>query len=213
MPPEEVPSGIRFDPIRILKDILPLFGIHQAWNPEEEADDVIATLTRKEFSRQNNVVFSTDKDLLQLVNGNTSLLVPAVGSRNEILFDSATVVKTIGVPSEKMVQLRAFYGDPSDNIPGVPRVPKKVLRSLVQAHGSVEAVYRSGLTGLTKGQYERLRSAEPQVRINVELMTLVDVGVTSVPPDVDPDNVAARLRELDIEPTSLLDIFFGSGHR
>jgi 5'-3' exonuclease len=112
-----------------------------------------------------------------------------------------------------MVQLRAFYGDPSDNIPGVPRVPKKVLRSLVQAHGSVEAVYRSGLTGLTKGQYERLRSAEPQVRINVELMTLVDVGVTSVPPDVDPDNVAARLRELDIEPTSLLDIFFGSGHR
>lgn len=209
----EAPSGIRFDPIRILKDMLPLFGIHQAWNPDEEADDVLATLVRKEFSRQNNVIFSTDKDLLQLVTTSTSLLIPPVGSRNEILFDAATVVKTIGVPSEKMVQLRAFYGDPSDNIPGVPRVPKKVLRSLVQAHGSVEAVYRSGLTGLTKGQYERLRSAEPQVRINVELMTLVDVSVTSVPPDVDPDNVAERLRELEIQPDSLLDIFFGSGRR
>lgn len=209
----EAPSGIRFDPVRILKDMLPLFGIHQSWNPEEEADDVIASLVRKDFSRQTNVIFSTDKDLLQLVNENTSLLIPPVGSRNEILFDVATVVKTIGVPSEKMVQLRAFYGDPSDNIPGVPRVPKKVLRSLVQAHGSVEAVYKSGLTGLTKGQYERLRSAEPQVRINVELMTLVDVSVTSVPPDVDPDNVAERLRELEIQSDSLLDTFFGSGRR
>lgn len=209
----EAPSGIRFDPVRILKDMLPLFGIHQSWNPDEEADDVIATLVRKDFSRQTNVIFSTDKDLLQCVNETTSLLIPPVGSRNEILFDAATVVKTIGVPSEKMVQLRAFYGDPSDNIPGVPRVPKKVLRSLVQAHGSVEAVYKSGLTGLTKGQYERLRSAEPQVRINVELMTLVDVSVTSVPPDVDPDNVAERLRELEIQSDSLLDTFFGSGRR
>jgi hypothetical protein len=51
------------------------------------------------------------------------------------------------------------------------------------------------------------------VRINVELMTLVDVGVTTAPPDVDPDNVAERLRELDINPDSLLETFFGSGRR
>lgn len=209
----EAPSGIRFDPVRILKDTLPLFGIRQAWNPEEEADDVIATLVRGELSKQNNVIFSTDKDLLQLVTQNTSQLVPAVGSRNEILFDPITVLKTMGVAPEKMVQLRSLYGDASDNIPGVPRVPKKVLRSLIQAHGSVSAIYQSGLAVLTKGQYERLRAAEPQVRINVELMTLVDVGVTSTPPDVDPDNVAERLRELDIQPDSLLDTFFGSGRR
>jgi 5'-3' exonuclease len=209
----EAPSGIRFDPLRVLRDMLPLFGIRQAWNPDEEADDVIATLVRGQLSSEINVIFSTDRDLLQLVSTTTSLLTPPAGSRNEVLYDPGTVVKTMGVPPGKVVELRSLYGDTSDNIPGVPRVPKKVLRSLIQAHGSVDSVFRSGLAGLTKGQYERLRSAEPQVRINVELMTLVDVGVTTASSDVDPDNVADRLRELDISPDSLIETFFGSARR
>ncbi len=209
----EAPSGIRFDPLRVLRDTLPLFGIRQAWNPDEEADDVIAALVRGDLSSETNVIFSTDRDLLQLVTPTTSLLTPPAGSRNEILYDPGTVVKTMGVPPGKVVELRSLYGDTSDNIPGVPRVPKKILRSLIQAHGSVDSVFRSGLAGLTKGQYERLRGAEPQVRINVELMTLVDVSFTTASSDVDPDNVAQRLRELDIDPDSLLETFFGSARR
>lgn len=209
----EAPSGIRFDPVRVLRELLPLFGIRQAWNPDEEADDVLASLVRGDLSSETNVIFSTDRDLLQLVTPTTSLLTPPAGSRNEILYDPGIVVKTMGVPPGKVLDLRSLYGDTSDNIPGVPRVPKKVLRSLIQAHGSVDSIFRSGLAGLTKGQYERLRSAEPQVRINVELMTLVDVSFTTASPDVDPDNVAQRLHELDIDPDSLLETFFGSVRR
>jgi 5'-3' exonuclease len=170
-------------------------------------------LVRGDLSNETNVIFSTDRDLLQLVTPTTSLLTPPAGSRNEVLYDPGIVVKTMGVPPGKVVELRSLYGDTSDNIPGVPRVPKKILRSLIQAHGSVDSVFRSGLAGLTKGQYERLRSAEPQIRINAELMTLVDVGYTTASPDVDPDNVAQRLRELDIDPSSLLETFFGSVRR
>jgi len=209
----EAPSGVRYDPVRVLRDILPLFGIRQAWNPDEEADDVIASLVRGDLSTETNVIFSTDRDMLQLVTATTSLLAPPAGSRNEIMYDSGTVVKTMGVPPGKVVELRSLYGDTSDNIPGVPRVPKKILRSLIQAYGSVDSVFRSGLAGLTKGQYERLRSAEPQVRINVELMTLVDVSFTTASPDVDPDNVGQKLRELGIDPNSLLETFFGSARR
>lgn len=198
-----------FDPMAVLKRVLPLLGVRQIWNPEEEADDVIATLVHGDLKDQVNIIFSTDRDFLQLVTKTTSLLVPSVGSRNEILFNPDTVVESVGVPPEKVVQLRAFYGDDSDNIPGVPRVPKKVLKSLVQAHGSVAAVYRSGLVGLTKGQYERLRGAEPQVRINVDLMTLVDVSVSATLPDVDPDSVTKELQGYDINPKSLLETFFG----
>lgn len=205
----EAPSGVRFDPVRVLRDLLPLFGIRQAWNPDEEADDVIATLVKNDLSTETNVIFSTDRDLLQLVTTTTSLLAPPAGSRNEIMYDPGIVVKTMGVPPEKVVELRALYGDTSDNIPGVPRVPKKILRSLIQAYGSVDSVFRSGLAGLTKGQYERLRSAEPQVRINVELMTLVEVSFTTASPDVDPDSVAQKLRELGIDPDSLLETFLG----
>lgn len=206
-----MPDG--FSPIAALKEILPMLGVRQAWNPVEEADDVIATLVRNDLSTQNNVIFSNDRDLLQLVTQNTSLLIPSQGSRNEILFDPLTVMKAVGVSPEKMVQLRALYGDSSDNIPGVPRVPKKILKSLIVAYGSVNGIFQSGLAGLSKGQYERLRAAEPQCRINVELMSLVNVSVDHTPPDVDPDTLVNRLRDLNINPDGLFDTFFGSERR
>ena len=198
-----------FDQLDFLRTLLPLFGVLQAWNPEEEADDVIAALVRGPLAGQHNLIFSTDRDLLQLVSDTTMMLTPRVGSRREVFYDLAAVEKVFGVPPKTLVQLRAFYGDPSDNIPGVPRVPKKVLRKLVQAYGSVDGVYKSSLTGLTKGQYDRLRVSEPQVRINVGLMCLEDVDVSVIDPDVDPSGAAKRLRSVAIQPDPLVDAFFG----
>jgi 5'-3' exonuclease len=150
---------------------------------------------------------------LQLVTDTTHVLVPGVGGRKDVVFDQAAVEKAFGVPPERIVQLRAFFGDNSDNIPGVPRVPKKVLRSLVQAHKTVDGVYHSGLTGITKSQYEKLRASEPQVRINVELMGLVNVPVSLTDPNVDADAAAGRLQELSINSSPLLEPFFGRGQK
>jgi 5'-3' exonuclease/transcription antitermination factor NusG len=197
-----------FDQMGYLRKILPCLGIYQVFNPNEEADDVIATLVRKKLSSQKTVIFGTDRDFLQIVSENVSVLIPAIGSRKELLFDPEAVEEHYGVKPTDMVQLRALTGDSSDNLPGVPRVPKKILKALVQAHGTVEALYRSGLTGLTKVQYERLRSAEPQVRINVDLMTLRDVPFTKIDPDSNPDEVAAFLRAVEINPNSILETFF-----
>lgn len=202
-------EGTVFDQLDFLRGLLPLFGVLQAWNPKEEADDVIAALVRGPLAGQHNLIFSTDRDLLQLVSDTTMMLTPRVGSRREVFYDLAAVEKSFGVPPATLIQLRAFYGDSSDNIPGVPRVPKKVLRKLVQVHGSVEGVYKSSLTGLTKGQYDRLRTAEPQVRINVGLMRLEDVEVSVVDPDVDPNGAAKKLRSVAIQPAPLVDTFFG----
>jgi DNA polymerase-1 len=198
-----------FDQFDHLRKILPGLGVYQVFNSNEEADDVIATLVRKKLSGQRSVIFGTDRDFLQLVSEYVTVLIPAIGSRNEVMFDSAAVEEHYGVKPGTMVQLRALTGDSSDNLPGVPRVPKKVLRALVQAHGTVDGLYRSGLAGLTKVQYERLRSAEPQVRINLDLMILRDVPFTKVDPDSNPDEVAALLRVVEINPNSILETFFG----
>lgn len=194
-----------FNQMEALQKVLPLLGVRQLFNGEEEADDTIAAVVRGELNSQNNLIFSSDRDLLQLVTSRTKMLVPGSGIRKEILYDEALVLENFGVPPSKLLQLRAFYGDTSDNIPGVPRVPKKVLCSLVQAHGSVEQVYKSGLTGLSKGQYERLRASEPQVKINLSLMALVDVPVTVTDPDVDVDLASSTLRELEINPNPILE--------
>lgn len=203
-----VPAGFP-EQVTALQKILPTLGVRQALNGEEEADDLVATLVRGELNGQKNVIFSSDRDFLQLVTSTTAVLVPSAGIRKEIVFDEARVKEHYGVPPEKMLQLRAFVGDETDNIPGVARVPKKVLCSLIQAYGSVDGVYRSGLTGVSKGQYERLRSSEPQVRINLALMSLVDVAVSVVDPDVDPDLASARMQEFEIAPNSILAVFFG----
>lgn len=199
-----------YHPVVFLMRLLPYLGVYQVFNPAEEADDIIATMARGELSGQHNLIFSSDRDFLQLVSETTMLLTPGVGSRKEILFDVAAVKKHFGVHPGRMVQIRAFFGDKSDNLPGVTRVPKKVLKALVQAHGSVDGVYSSGLTGLSKGQYERLRSAEPQVRINAKLMRLEDVPVSRQEPDPDPDAVAKRLRGLDINPVQVVGTFLGT---
>jgi len=198
-----------FDQVGFLREILPKFGCWQVYNPEEEADDVIAVLARGPLKTQHNLIFSTDKDMLALVTSTTSVLTPKVGTRKEILHDPTSVAKLFGVPPEQLQQLRAFCGDPSDNIPGVPRVPKKVLRSLVQQHGSVQGVYGSGLTGLSKGQYERLRTAEPQVRLNLRLMAFANVEVLTVDPDPDVEGAAAKLHGVGINPTPILKPFGG----
>jgi 5'-3' exonuclease/transcription antitermination factor NusG len=197
-----------FDQMGYLRKILPALGVFQVFNPKEEADDVIASLVRRKLGTQKTLIFGTDRDFLQLVNEHVSVLIPAVGSRKELLFEPDVVKERYGVNPGDMVQLRALLGDSSDNLPGVPRVPKKVLKALIQAHGSVEGLYRSGLAGLTKIQYERVRSAEPQVRINLDLMALLDVPFTKIDPNPDPNEAASLLREVEINPNSILETFF-----
>lgn len=199
------------DQEKVIRGILPHLGVRQVYNPREEADDVISTMVRGPLLGEKNLVFSTDKDFLQLVTEDTLVLTPAIGSRKEILFDPEKVEATFGVPPRKMVELRSFFGDTSDNLPGVPRVPKKVLKALLATHGSVRGVYASGVAGLNKGQYERLRTAEAQVKINLDVMSLVEVEITRVDSDVDTEKSARRLRGLDVDPSPIMNAFFGKG--
>lgn len=205
------PSGEQaLDQIGYLREVLPMLGVRQVYNPEEEADDVLATLVKGDLKDQHNVLYSTDKDLLSLVTETTLVLMPGAGSRKEVLYDPSLVESAFGVPPGRLLQLRAFCGDPSDNLPGVPRVPKKILRSLVQAHRSIKGVYNSGLTGLTEGQYERLRLSEPQVKLNLTLMSFVDVPVGTTDADPDVEGAAKRLQQdVGINPAPILKQFEG----
>lgn len=116
-----------------------------------------------------------DRDYLQVVTEDTFLLFPAVGPRKEILYTPDLVREHYGVSPEYMPQLRAFLGDSSDNLPGCPRVPKAILSQLVASYKSIDALYSSGLSGVTKSQYQRIREFEPQARLNLVLMSLVNV--------------------------------------
>jgi DNA polymerase-1 len=103
----------------------------------EEADDVIATLVARLASERVRVcIVSTDKDLMQLVSERVVLL----DTMRDRAFGPAEVIARFGVPPERMLDLRALVGDPSDNIPGVKGIGEKGAAALLAAHGSLDAI-------------------------------------------------------------------------
>jgi 5'-3' exonuclease/transcription antitermination factor NusG len=194
-----------------LREILPLFGINQAYNPDEETDDLIAHLVKVKHKGKHNLIVSTDRDFLQLVTYTDLVLVPKVGSRPETLYDPDKVVLEYGVAPSRMTHLRSLIGDDSDNLPGVARIPRKVIASLLTTHGSLEGLLNSSLAGVTPAQYAKIRAFEAQARLNLKLMTLCeDVECPITEAALDRDAALSALKGCAIQPESIMGSFFGS---
>jgi DNA polymerase I len=108
-----------------------------------EADDVIGTLSCRAVEQGYEVVIvSSDKDMLQLVNGHVSMLNPA---KDDTWYDPAKVKEFMGVEPRQVADLLALKGDAIDNIPGAPGVGDKGAIDLITQFGSVEeALDRAG---------------------------------------------------------------------
>ena len=79
-----------------------------------EADDLIATLTKKAVAEGLRVVIaSTDKDLMQLVVPGKVWCWDAM--RNKV-YGEPEVIKKFGVPPTKLLQVLSLIGDTSDNV-------------------------------------------------------------------------------------------------
>ena len=101
-----------------------------------EADDVIGTLSCKLAAEGHKVfVVSSDKDMMQLVNGDVSILNPM---KDNLILDAAGVEKALGVPPERVIDVMALRGDAIDNIPGAPGIGDKGSVELIQQFGTVE---------------------------------------------------------------------------
>src|SRR5476651_1091417 len=102
-----------------------------------EADDVIGTLSCQLSALGHHVyVVSPDKDMMQLVNADVSILNP---TKDNLVLDPAKVEEVLGVPPARVVDVMALRGDSVDNIPGAPGIGDKGSVDLIQRFGSVEA--------------------------------------------------------------------------
>jgi DNA polymerase-1 len=157
-----------------------------------EADDVIATLARRE-SRAGKAVWivSGDKDMLQLVDENVRLYnVMKPGQAEVERIGPPEVIERFGVPAGQVVDVLGLMGDTSDNVPGVPGVGPKTAVRLVQEHGSLEAVLDAAASLPQKKLSESLQAHREAALLSKELVTLdcsVPIGdepLTRRPQDV-----------------------------
>ncbi len=172
-----------------------------------EADDVIATLAATAPKGGELLVVSTDKDLMQLVSGKVVLLDTMKDRR----VGPTEVEERFGVPPDKLLDVRALVGDPSDNIPGVKGIGEKGAAKLITEWGTLENLLENA--GEVSGKKARtaLEEQADAARLSKELATLrTDVPVAwdkkqFVCQEPDADTLRALFTRLEF--TRLLDEF------
>jgi DNA polymerase-1 len=175
-----------------------------------EADDVIGTLSCKLAALGHHVyVVSSDKDMMQLVNKDVSILNP---TKDNLILDSAGVEAVLGVPPERVVDVMALRGDSVDNIPGAPGIGDKGSVELIQQFGTVEAALDAAVSNpeqvKRKTYRESLQNNRENILLSKELVTIH----TSVPIEFSVeamrtqpvDNAACRQLFAELEFTTLL---------
>lgn len=110
-----------------------------------EADDVIGTVNQKLNNDYEIPVYivTGDRDMLQLVDNDTKVLMPVKGISEVMLYDEVRVKTKFGVRPDQIIDLKAFMGDASDNYPGVPGVGLKTAMRLLQQYDHFEQVFEN----------------------------------------------------------------------
>ncbi|MCZ2526584.1 DNA polymerase I [Streptomyces sp. HB2AG] len=168
-----------------------------------EADDVIATLATRAAAEGYEVLIVTgDRDCLQLVTDDVTVLYPTKGVSELTRFTPAKVEEKYGLSPQQYPDLAALRGDPSDNLPGIPGVGEKTATKWIKQFGSfAELVERADEV---KGKVgEKLREHLEAVKLNRRLTEMVrDVVLDCTPDDLarapyDRDALAAVLDALE----------------
>lgn len=146
-----------------------------------EADDIIATLATQAAEEGIDVIIVTgDRDSYQLVKDpHIRVLYNKRGVSDYALYDEAGIIERTGVRPDQYVFYAALRGDPSDNLPGVPKVGEKTAAKLVTSYGDIDGIY-AHTAEQTPALRKNLEENEAQARSNVEMMTLkrdVELGV------------------------------------
>ena len=155
----------------LLRKMAEIFG----WNVCEctgyEADDLIGAAVKNSPGKQFAII-SSDKDLSQLVDEYTSMLIP---SRSGSGFERRTATEVItkfGVAPDQIIDYLSMLGDSSDAITGIPGVGPKTAASVLQSCHSLSNFFANPQLLNNIKTREKLLNAEELLQRNRQLITL-----------------------------------------
>lgn len=166
--PDELRQSIPF-----IKEMLKLFRIHTLELDGFEADDIVGSLAESARGQDVDVFMVTpDKDFMQLVHDNISMMKPLNNGDGFEIIDRDGVEKFFGVPPEKVVDVLTLIGDSSDNIPGVAGVGKKTAPQLIIEYGSIENLIRAAPEIKSKKVRDGIVGNEERIRLSREMIVI-----------------------------------------
>jgi DNA polymerase I len=182
----ETPTDFRGQ-VSLIHEVLTALGIKQISAPGYEADDVIATLATQGAAAGMDVLIVTgDRDTLQLVTGQVTVLMTRRGISEMTRFTPGAVKEKYGLTPGQYPDFAAVRGDPSDNLPNIPGVGEKTAIKWVSEYGSLAALVDR--VGEIKGRAgDALRAHLAAVLRNRQLTELArDVPLDVTPADLRP---------------------------
>jgi DNA polymerase-1 len=191
--------------VDLTKDVLGAMGIPVMAIDGFEADDIIGTLaTQADQQGYRVLVVTGDRDSLQLVNDNITVLYPKRGVSEMTRFTPDEVEKKYGLTPAQYPDYAALRGDPSDNLPGIPGVGEKTAAKWIREYGSFDELVNRA--DEVKGKVgDSLRANLAGVIMNRRLTELVrDMELPAGPDELalhawDRDKIHALFDDLEFK--------------
>jgi DNA polymerase-1 len=184
----------------LVREVLGALCVPTVEAPGFEADDIIATMATAVRDAGNDALIVTgDRDAYQLVEDpHVAVLYNRRGVSDYALYDEAGIAERTGVTPALYPQYAALRGDPSDNLPGVPKVGEKTAAKLINTYGGLDGIFQH-LDEQTPALRKNLAEHEARVRLNHEVMVLR----RDVPLEIDPND----LKWGDVDTAEIARVF------
>ncbi|MBZ0239829.1 MAG: DNA polymerase I, partial [Cutibacterium acnes] len=185
--------------IDLIKEVLDALRIVHLSKENYEADDILATLsTRATTEGFKTLLVSGDRDAMQLVNDQVTVLYPRKGVSDLARMTPEAVEEKYLVPPARYPELAALVGESADHLLGVPGVGPKTAVKWLTAYDGLENLIRQADT--VKGKAgQSFRDHLDDVIRNRKLNALVR--------DLDLDVTLAELARHPWDPKATRAVF------
>ena len=188
--------------IPYIKKYLDLVGVSRYEIPMYEADDIIGTMAKECEEKGYKVnIYSSDKDLLQLVTKNITVYKTRKGINDLEEYNIEHFIEEYGFDPIKMIDLKALMGDASDNLPGIKGVGEKTASKLIIEYGSVEGIIdnkdsiKGKMGDLIREHYEDALFTKKMVTINQE--SPIEITIDDIDRKEESDELIDFYKDLE----------------
>ncbi|MEE0955014.1 MAG: DNA polymerase I [Eubacterium sp.] len=185
-----MPDELR-EQVPVMKEVLKALGITILTREGYEADDILGTIAKRSQEQGlDAVIFSGDRDLLQLADKHIRILLPKTvkGQTTIQNFTPEEVEKVYGITPRQVIEIKSLMGDSSDNIPGLPGVGEKTAQKILQEFGNLENAREHLEEIKPKRAMEAMRDHYDLAVLSKELATID----TNVPIELKEEDAVLR---------------------
>ncbi|QDF64928.1 5'-3' exonuclease [Mycoplasma nasistruthionis] len=189
---------IQFD---LIKQILSKLNIVHQEQPGYEADDLVAAYCKLAANDETKIIFSRDKDLHQLIDQNTSVIIKDKTNNEYALLTDQNYFDNYNFYPNQVPDFKALAGDSSDNLPGVKGIGEKTAINILNLYGNIKNLYQdqaSWPVNLTKSVIKKITENQADAEFCYKMATLN--------PNVENFDVNLEKYELKINLNNALDL-------